>query len=75
MQAIGLFFALFFSLLGLTVLILLLTGRLFESKHPAKVKIIILSGQKEKLEYTMRTLRYLQGRGYLDICGIQHKSD
>ena len=73
MQAIGLFCTLFFSLLGITVLLLLLMGWQYRSKHPAKVKIVILPGQSEKLEYTLRTLHHLQDRGFLDIQGIEHR--
>ena len=73
MQTIGLFFALFFSLLGLTVLILFLIGWQYRSKKPAKVKIVILPGQNVKLEYTLRAVRDLQGSGFLDIQGIEHR--
>ena len=73
MQTIGLFFALFFSLLGLTAILLLLIGWQYRSRQPAKVKIVILPGQSEKLEYTLRALRHLQERGFLDIQGIEHR--
>ncbi len=74
MQAIGLFFAVFFGNLLACVLLFGAKRWLFRCKHPSKVKILILPGQEETLEYTLRNLRQLQKSGRLDIVGIQHKA-
>ena len=73
MQAIGLFFAVFFCVIGAVTVILTLTGWLYRSKHLAKVKVVILPGQEEQLEYTMRALRHLHQSGQLNIQSVQHK--
>lgn len=73
MQAIGLFFAAFFGMLSAAALLAAVTGWLYSSKYLAKVKIMILPGQEEQLEYTMRALRRLNTSGRLNIESILHK--
>ncbi len=73
MQTIGLFFAAFFGTFLAAVLLLLARQWLFCSRHAAKVKVLILPGQEETLEYTLRALRYLQKTGRLNIQSIQHQ--
>ncbi len=73
MPAVGLFFSVFFGVIGIVEVYREIKRWLFFSKHLAKVKIFILPGQEEKLEYTMRALQNLQKSEQLNIQAIQHK--
>ncbi len=73
MQTIGLFFSAFFGTVAAVAVLLLGKRWLYASKHLAKVKVMILPGQEERLEYTLRALRSLQKSGKLNIQSILHK--
>ncbi len=73
MQAVGLALAVFLGVLGAVTSVWAVGQWLFCSKHLAKVKVYILPGQEEKLEYTLRALRRLQEYGMLCVEQIQHQ--
>lgn len=72
MQAVGLFFAAFFGVCSAVALLLGIHEWLLRSRRPAKVKVVILPGQGERLAYTLLILRRLQERGYIDIQSVVH---
>ena len=71
MQAVGLFFSVFFGIIGILAVYGEIRRWLFSSEELAEIEIFLLPDQEEKEEYTLRALQSLQREKRLNIRKIR----